>query len=215
MKKIIILIEFFSEDYYESLDLIHLSKFFEINVICYNLADIKNNYKNIKIICLKSDNEAIDHLENFNADYFFIGIYPLIHKKIFNYLKLKKFFTCSIHYLNPTPASKENLAKKILKFNIIKRWIDLLFKREFSYNIVFTAGNIYKQKFKNIGQINIDTISREYLFWFKKKIKPDKKNFIVFIDDGVGDHFDEHLLNFQKKNDEEKKLLYRIKRISE
>ena len=74
-----------------------------------------------------------------------------------------------------------------------------MFKREFSYNIVFTAGNIYKQKFKNIGQINIDTISREYLFWFKKKIKPDKKNFIVFIDDGVGDHFDEHLLNFQKK----------------
>lgn len=211
MKKIIILIEFFSEDYYESLDLIHLSKFFEINIISYNTAVIKNNYNNIKIISLKSDDEVIDLLENLNADYFFIGIYPLIHNKIFNYLKLKKFFTCSIHYLNPTPASKENLVKSILKFNIIKRWIDFVLKREFSYNIVFTAGNIYKQKFKHIGQINIDTISREYLFWFKKKIKPGNKNNIVFIDDGVGDHFDEYLLNFQRKNDEEYKYYIELR----
>ena len=206
MKKIIILIEFFSEDYYESLDLIHLSKFFEINVICYNLADIKNNYQNIKIISLKNDNEAIEILEKKKVDFFFIGIYPLIHKKVFNYIKLKKFYTCSIHYLNPTPASK-SLISSIFKFDLIKRTINVMLGRLFIYDIVFTAGKIYQKKFKSNGKINLDTVSREYFFWLKKKKKPQKKNFIVFIDDGVGDHFDEYLLN-RKKNIHKKNKYY-------
>ena len=85
MKKITILIEFFSENYYESLDLIYLSNFFEINIISYNTADITNYYKNIKIINLKNDSEVIDFLENLKVDYFFIGIYPYLHKTIFSH----------------------------------------------------------------------------------------------------------------------------------